>query len=77
MTEDELRRCCNFLYQQLLDKDRMNEQILDEELIDIEHLCSLVHARAKFKKALDQGCEKARYFLLNSATYYTFIETCK
>lgn len=30
MTEDELRRHCNFLYQQLLDKDRMNELILSE-----------------------------------------------
>ena len=36
---------------------------LDEDLIDIDHLCCLAHARAKFKKALEQGCQKARYFL--------------
>lgn len=30
MTEDELRRYCNFLYQQLLDKDRVNELVLSE-----------------------------------------------
>lgn len=30
MTDNELHRYCNFLYQQLLDKDRMNELILSE-----------------------------------------------
>ena len=28
---------------------------LDNELMDIEHLCCLAHARAKFKYAYDQG----------------------
>lgn len=36
---------------------------LDDELMDLEHLCCLAHARAKFKYAYDQGCEQARTFL--------------
>ena len=36
---------------------------LDNELIDIEHLCCLAHARAKFKYAYDQGSLQARIFL--------------
>lgn len=44
---------------------------LDEELIDIDYLCCLAHARAKFKKALEQGCEKARYFLLKIGSLYS------
>ena len=33
---------------------------LDNELMDIEHLCCLAHARAKFKYAYDQGSLQAR-----------------
>ncbi len=36
---------------------------LDNELMDIEHLCCLAHARAKFKYAVDQGSLQARIFL--------------
>ena len=36
---------------------------LDNELIDVEHLCCLAHARAKFKYAYDQGSLQARIFL--------------
>lgn len=37
---------------------------LDNELTDIDHLCCLAHARAKFKYALEQGGDKdAEYFL--------------
>ena len=37
---------------------------LDNELINIDHLCCLAHARAKFKYALEQGMdEDAEYFL--------------
>ena len=36
---------------------------LDGELMDVEHLCCLAHARAEFKYAYDQGCEAARFFL--------------
>lgn len=36
---------------------------LDDELVDIDHLCCMAHARAKFKYAYDQGCESARFFL--------------
>lgn len=37
---------------------------LDNELINIDHLCCLAHARAKFKYALEQGMdEDAEFFL--------------
>ena len=37
---------------------------LDNELMDVEHICCMVHARAKFKYALDQGGDRdAEYFL--------------
>ena len=36
---------------------------LDNELVDIEHLCCMAHARAKFKYAADQGDPEAQYFL--------------
>lgn len=36
---------------------------LDNELLEVEHLCCLAHARNKFKDAYNQGCEKARFFL--------------
>lgn len=38
---------------------------LDDELKDIEHLCCLAHARAKFKYAYEQGCKSAYFFLYN------------
>lgn len=44
---------------------------LDEELIDIEYFCCLAHSRAKFKKILEQGCEKACYFLLKIGNCYS------
>lgn len=47
---------------------------LDEELVDIEHLCCLAHARAKFKMAYGQGCEKARFFLEKIGTLYQLEE---
>lgn len=34
---------------------------LDDELVDIEHLCCLAHARAKFWYAYEQGCDLARF----------------
>ena len=43
---------------------------LDNELIDIEHLCCLAHARAKFKYAYDQGSLQARIFLELIAKLY-------
>jgi len=37
---------------------------LDNELIDVDHLCCLAHVRAKFKYALEQGKdEEAEFFL--------------
>lgn len=36
---------------------------LDNELVDIEHLCCFAHARAKFKYASDQGDADADWFL--------------
>ena len=43
---------------------------LDNELMDIEHLCCLAHARAKFKYAYDQGSLQARIFLELIAKLY-------
>lgn len=42
---------------------------LDEYLIDIDHFCCLAHARAKFKKALEHGCERAEFFLLKIGNF--------
>lgn len=36
---------------------------LDDELVDTEHLCCMAHVRAKFKYALNQGCERAGFFI--------------
>jgi hypothetical protein len=37
---------------------------LDKELVDVDHLCCLAHARAKFKYAFEQGKdEDAEYFI--------------
>lgn len=37
---------------------------LDDEVVNIDHLCCLAHARAKFKYALEQGKdEEAEYFI--------------
>ncbi len=49
----------------LLPEGRKNVYMyLDNELIDVDHLCCLAHARAKFKYALEQGKdEEAEYFL--------------
>ena len=39
---------------------------LDNELVDVDHLCCLAHARAKFKYAFEQGKdEEAEYFIRN------------
>ena len=43
---------------------------LDNELMDIDHLCCLAHARAKFKYAYDQGSLQARIFLELIAKLY-------
>ena len=48
---------------------------LDKELIDVDHLCCLAHARAKFKYALEQGNdEEAEYFLKVIAILYEMEE---
>lgn len=44
---------------------------IDDQLINIDHICCLAHARAKFKYALEQGCdERAAYFLTRIADLY-------
>lgn len=48
---------------------------LDNELMDIEHLCCLAHARAKFKYAYDQGSLQARIFLELIARLYSIEDT--
>ena len=37
---------------------------LDDHMVDIEHLCCMVHARAKFKYAFEQGDDKDAAFIL-------------
>ena len=44
---------------------------LDDELMEIEHLCCLAHVRNKFKDAYNQGCEQARFFLEKIASLYS------
>ena len=44
---------------------------LDDELVEIEHLCCLAHVRNKFKDAYNQGCEQARFFLEKIAALYS------
>lgn len=48
---------------------------LDNELIDIDHLCCLAHARAKFKYAYDQRSPQARIFLELIAKLYGMEDT--
>ena len=48
---------------------------LDNELMDIEHLCCLTHARAKFKYANDQGSLQTRIFLEQIANLYGMEDT--
>ena len=50
---------------------------LDNELIDIEHLCCLAHARAKFKYAYEQGCKSAYFFLYMIGRLYRLEEECR
>ena len=48
---------------------------LDKELVDVDHLCCLAHARAKFKYALEQGKdEEAEYFVRNIGRLYDLEE---
>lgn len=48
---------------------------LDNELMDIAHLCCLAHARAKFKYAYDQGSLQARIFFELTAKSYSMEDT--
>lgn len=48
---------------------------LDDELVNVEHLCCLAHARAKFKYAYDQGNLQARIFLELIAKLYGMEDT--
>lgn len=50
---------------------------LDNELIDIEHLCCLAHARDKFKYAYEQGCKSAYFFLYMIGRLYRLEEEYK
>lgn len=48
---------------------------LDNEPMDIEHLCCLAHARAKFKYTNDQESLQARIFLELKAKLYGMEDT--
>lgn len=43
---------------------------LDDELVEIEHLCCMAHVRNQLKDAYNQGCEEARFFLEKIAALY-------
>lgn len=48
---------------------------LDKELVDVDHLCCLAHARAKFKYAQEQGRDAdAEYFISNIGRLYDLEE---
>jgi len=48
---------------------------LDKELVDVDHLCCLAHARAKFKYAQEQGKDAdAEYFITNIGRLYDMEE---
>ena len=48
---------------------------LDKELVDVDHLCCLAHARAKFKYAMEQGKDTdAEYFVTNIGRLYDLEE---
>lgn len=48
---------------------------LDNELVDVDHLCCLAHARAKFKYAQEQGKDAdAEYFITNIGRLYDLEE---
>ena len=48
---------------------------LDNELVDVDHLCCLAHARAKFKYAFEQGKDdEAEYFIRNIGRLYNLEE---
>jgi hypothetical protein len=44
---------------------------LDDEMVDIEHLCCLAHADNKFKDALKCGCTLAAFFIRLIGKLYT------
>ena len=60
----------------LLPEGRKNVYMyLDKELVDVDHLCCLAHARAKFKYAYEQGKdEDAEYFIRNIGRLYDLEE---
>ena len=60
----------------LLPKGRKNVYMyLDKELVDVDHLCCLAHARAKFKYAQEQGKDAdAEYFITNIGRLYDLEE---
>ncbi len=43
---------------------------LDKQMIDVDHICCMAHARAKFTYAYEQGNEDAGYFLSCIADLY-------
>ena len=48
---------------------------LDKEMVDVDHLCCLAHARAKFKYAQEQGKDAdAEYFISNIGRLYDLEE---
>ena len=63
-------------YAGLLPSGRKNVYMyLDKELVNVDHLCCLAHARAKFKYAQEQGKDAdAEYFITNIGRLYDMEE---
>ena len=63
-------------YAGLLPSGRKNVYMyLDKELVNVDHLCCLAHARAKFKYAQEQGKDAdAEYFITNIGRLYDIEE---
>ena len=63
-------------FARLLPEGRKNVYMyLDKELVDVDYLCSLAHARAKFKYAQEQGKDAdAEYFISNIGRLYDLEE---
>ena len=62
---DALKRILGDSQVKALQSDGYNVYMyLDDHMVDIEHLCCMDHARAKFKYAFEQGGDKDAAFIL-------------
>lgn len=74
---DALKAIINGRELKALQSDGYNVYMyLNNDMVSIEHICCLAHARAKFKYVLEQGCDPdARYILDCIAELYALEKT--